>query len=171
MKFLVIIFLFSGFIANVQRTSGFYDDSPFSRFLIEDSIAGVNINQERLQVLKDTLPFFLPDSVEWDGKMVTDLQLVYYYFDSLRVLKKIFLRNGRVGYYSFYFEGPCLIMAIDLSSSSTVIMKHYYSAEECKYSFSKIENRKAMYPQKMVFFRALKMGKMLQEKFNEFLEK
>src|SRR5439155_14986561 len=103
MKIIVITFLLIQSLAYGQRRqvrSPYERMSMFDQFKKEDSIERLYLNDTLLNVITDPLPLYtLDENSGW-----RDMQLVSYFYDSSKILKKICFRHGREGYYYFYFQ-------------------------------------------------------------------
>jgi hypothetical protein len=167
MKFIVIIMLLYGSLAYGQRRQGkdpYGDRSRLAQFQKEDSLEGFYINYTHLNVITDSLPLYTFD----ENSGWRDMKLVDYYYDSMSVLKKIYFRNGREGYYYFYFEGLILMKASSFKWTQS-INKYYFSIEENKYTISEMEQKMTQEPEKKDLFETLKIGKNFIERFKTLL--
>ena len=117
-----------GSFAQAQRTRGKSigpqnEKENYIDYVKEDSIDFSYRNENLLRVIVDTLPSFSKD----DLNAFRDIKLVSYYYDSLRILKKIWFRNGQEGNYNFYFDDLSLkkIRARRYSPSMNVLYLCY----------------------------------------------
>lgn len=160
MKSIAIILLLFSTATRAQRHDPFDRRLIFEQFKKEDSLEGLYTNSDLLYVITDTLPLTtINETVNWK-----DVQLVSYFYDDSKTLKKIAFRNGRNGHYYFYFEGANLKKARVVKSSS-IAVQYYYTAEENKITNSELERRSLQEPGKKQFYETLKLGRHFFKKF------
>lgn len=166
MRYLLIILLLVGPFAFGQRgDSGnpFNTLSNFEQFRIEDSIDGLYTDDILLNVVTDTLPLYSGG----DDDIWRKVKLVYFYIDSLHVLKKIAFRNGQEGYLYFYFENGNLKKARSINNTSRRHFVYYYTNSESNYSLSKIDEKIIEDPDRQNFYESLRLGKAFLVRFTE----
>jgi hypothetical protein len=164
MKWIVIVFFLANSFAYGQRLHGstpFDDRALFDEFKKEDSLDRLYTNDSLLDVITDTLPLYTLD--ENDGWRY--MKVVYYFYDSSNILKKILFRNGRDGSYYFYFEDTCLERARSVKRAPLINSKYYFSIEDNNYSLLEIDQRIMQQPEKKDLYETLKLGKTFFEKF------
>jgi hypothetical protein len=168
MKWIVIVLFLANSFAYGQRLHGttpFDDRAIFDKFKKEDSLDRLYTNDSLLKVIIDTLPLYAFD----DNDGWRNMKLVYYFYDSSNVLKKIFFRNGRDGSYYFYFEETYLKKVRSLKWAPLINSKYYFSIEDNNYTLLEISQRITQEPEKKNLYETLKLGKIFFEKFKTLL--
>jgi hypothetical protein len=154
---ITMLLLFSSFAEGQRRHR---TPTIFDELKKEDSLEGLYINDTLLKVVTDTLPSYSVD----ENNALRDLKVVYYYYDSLSSVRKVTFRNGREGYYDFYFDGPDLRKARRFEAILQPNVKYYFTAEDNKQTDKEIEINTTQNPEKKSFYDIMKMGKAFLEK-------
>src|SRR5436189_4648952 len=97
------------------------------------------------------------------------MQIFSYFYDNMNKLKKISFRNGRTGYYYFYFEGAYLKKARVIKQDHLINLKYYFTVEDNMCTVSEIERRMTQEPEKKDLYETLKIGKGFFDKFKSLL--
>ena len=168
----IFFFLFSSCVYGQNRYGNRHDGTRLfdqwtapGQFRIEDSLEGLTINDSLLNVLVDTLPFYS----YYDDSQWRDMKLVFYFYDSAYALRKVSFRNGKAGYYYFYFNGDSYMKKARYLASEPQGLRYDFTADDNKFTILEIEQKAMELPGKRHFYETLKMGKEFFEKFKTLL--
>jgi hypothetical protein len=165
MKYLITIIIFLNSIPGGAQRLGI---NPFIEEIYrEDSIDFSYLNLSPLKSLTDTIPFATND----ENSGWRDMKFVRFFYDSSYCLKKVIFRNGRVGYYNFYFTDSTVkkVRVREYSLSKNDLYE--FTSEESSLTLPELAEKLIQQPANRNRLILLKMGKEYFEKFKELLNK
>src|SRR5688572_931350 len=130
MKLLAILLVLICSQASAQRPGR--DDNPVKS---GDRLERAFDNVTQFKIITDSLPVYTTD----ENSGWRDMKLVTYYYLDQNDLKKIMYRNGREGYFYFYYDGPNLIKARITKEGGLVNIQYYFTTNENSLSSMEID--------------------------------
>jgi hypothetical protein len=130
-----------------------------------DSLEVLYATDDLFKSITDTLPIYTFD----ENSGWRDIKLVQYFYDNSNVLKKISFRNGREGYYYFYFEGASLRKVRVVKNAGLINLQYFFTNRDNQHTASEIDGVITRHSEQKDSYELLKMGKSFFDKFKTLL--